>query len=399
MTWSFRRAAAVLTATAVLGSFACLQLAYGRRAKEPQFKAPAPPAGAAAPAKPGGPAAPKDEFEFSGISLVKDSNLKQSVQAANDYIEAELWVDACRVLQKLIDRPDDVFVPVPRQSPDGKEVTAWVSVKKEANRLLANLPEKGKDFYKITYGPKAATLLADAKAKSDKALMGQIAAHYLYTDAGLEATNWLANYMLDRGEYVSASLYFRRLIDREGLEKAPAKTLFKAAYAFHQVDNRADEKLVRDQLNSRSGEVALGKETKSVGELQEFINSLARASFTQNRSEWPLFGGDPSRNAQGSGGAAFMDMRWRQPTVQAEQTNAFLKTAEKHLREKKQPVLPAFYPVTAVATATGGKRQALLIFRSFTGIQAVDMKNGKLAWDSPSGWSLDRMLERGSDAR
>src|SRR5205085_10840507 len=110
---------------------------------------------------------------------------------------------------------------------------AWVGVKKEASRLLANLPDKGKDFYKLTYGPKAAALLADARAKSDPALMAQVAKFYLYTDAGLEATSWLANYMLDRGEYTAANLHFRRLIDRQGLDKVPAKALFKAAYAFH----------------------------------------------------------------------------------------------------------------------------------------------------------------------
>jgi outer membrane protein assembly factor BamB len=394
MTWSFRRVAAVLTATAVLGSFAFLQHANAQK----KLATPPPVATPGAPGAPAGPPAPKDEFEFSGISLVKDSNLKSQVEAANDYIQAEDWVEACRVLQKLIDRPDDVFVPVPRTNPDGKEVTAWVSVKKEANRLLANLPEKGKDFYKLTYGPKAATLLADAKAKSDPALMAQIAKFYLYTDAGLEATNWLASYMLDRGEYTAANLHFRRLIDRQGLDKVPTKTLFKAAYAFHQVDNRADEKLVRDQLSARSGEVALGKETKSVSELQEFIDGLARASFTQNVSEWYVYGGGPGRNAQGNGGTAFMDMLWKQPTVQADETTRFLKQAERHLEGKKQPVLPAFYPVTAVNTS-GGKRQPLLIFRSYWGIHAVHMKTGKLAWDSPSSWSLDRTLARGSDAR
>ena len=53
--------------------------------------------------------------------------------------------------------------------------------------------------------------------------MAQVAAHYLYTDAGLEATTWLANYMLDRGEYTAANLHFRRLIDRQGLDKVPPK--------------------------------------------------------------------------------------------------------------------------------------------------------------------------------
>ncbi len=397
MTWSVRRAAAFLTAAAVLGSFALLPVAYGRRA---QVKTPAAPTPAVpgAPATPGGPPAPKDEFEFSGISLVKDSNLKAQVEAANDYIQAEDWVEACRVLQKLIDRPDDVFVPVPRTNPDGKEVTAWVSVKKEANRLLAGLPDKGKDFYKLTYGPKAAGMLAEAKAKSDPALMARVAKFYLYTDAGLEATTWLANYMLDRGEYTAANLHFRRLLDRQGLDKVPPKTLFKAAYAFHQADNRADEKLVRDQLNSRGGEVALGTETKSVSELQEFISGLARASFTQNVSEYPVYGGNPSRNAQGNGGTAFMDMLWKQPTVTADETSRYLKQAEKLLEQKKQPILPAFYPVTAVKTANG-KREPLLIFRSYWGIHAVHMKTGKLAWDSASNWGLDKTIARGSEAR
>src|SRR6516162_11311793 len=118
---------------------------------------------------------------------------------------------------------------VERTGPGGK-TTHWVSVKSEADRLLANLPPKGKDFYQVTYGPRAAEDLKKAKASSSIEQLTIVTRNYLHTDAGAEATNLLGTYLLDRGEWTTAALCYEKLLKREGSDKLTAATLFKAAY-------------------------------------------------------------------------------------------------------------------------------------------------------------------------
>jgi outer membrane protein assembly factor BamB len=88
--------------------------------------------------------------------------------------------------------------------------------------------------------------------------------------------------------------------------------------------------------------------------------------------------------APGLGSAPFLEMAWAQPTIREEPTRKWVLTqGVKALEDRNLPVLPAFYPLGA-----GDK----IIFRSHWGIHAVDVKTGKLLWESDSRWSIDRMV-------
>src|SRR5262249_19881817 len=71
---------------------------------------------------------------------------------------------------------------------------------------------------------------------------------------------------------------------------------------------------------------------------------------------------------------------WRQPTIREKLTQRWVDMAINTHESRQQAVLPAFFPIAAA-----GK----LIYRSYYGIHAVDLKTGKLVWESPSVWSLD----------
>ena len=54
---------------------------------------------------------PVMDTDFSdNISLPKDNLLAKQIEAANDYIAEKDWVEATRILQKLVDRREDVFI-------------------------------------------------------------------------------------------------------------------------------------------------------------------------------------------------------------------------------------------------------------------------------------------------
>jgi hypothetical protein len=405
MTRSYRRASLVLLAVAIVGSGAFLQNAP---AQKKGFKGPIalppPPIGVPAVAD---DSRPRDGFEFSGVSLPKDEKgYKKKIQAAVDYTEEKRWDIAIHTLQSLVDIKEDVFVQLPHKTPDGKEGLRYVSVKTEANRLIGALPKEGLEFYKLTYGAEALALLKEAKAKGDPAILGQLIKRFTHTDAGQEAIVLLAGFDLDRGNYVASSLRFEKLLAREGADKLPAAVLFKMAYAFSAAGDKANAKLAWEKLKGQGREVVLGKESRTVGELQEYVTQLVRSSYANDASEARLFRGTPNRANQLVGGPAFLEARWKQPMAHAKlkeiqdtPVGQYLQRATRLLvEERKQPVLPAYFPVTATVVK-GEKRLPLLLFKDYTGTHAVDMKTGKLYWSQPSSWSLEKMLGKGADGR
>jgi outer membrane protein assembly factor BamB len=396
----FRRACLVVLTLALLGSATFVGKGHAQRIKK--MAVPAVPV-----ALPGGPAEgapdapPRDGFDFSGLALPKDEKgLKDKIKAAVDYIEEENWAIAIPHLQKIVDLPADVFVKLPRKTVEGKETATWVSARTEANRLIANLPKAGLEFYKLTYGAESLALLKKAKATGDPALLAEVMKRFAHTDAGAEAIVLLALYQLDRGNSVPADLCFQKLLHREGADKLPPHVLYYMAVAAHLAGDKAGEKQAWNHLKATGRDVALGKETRSVSELQDYVNGLQNSAISQDASEAVVYRAGLSRSNQLVGGPAFMEARWRAPMIRSDvagPTFRTLQTAEKILHDLKQPILPAFFPVTATVVKDG-KRQPLLIYKNFWGVHAVDMRTGLLQWDSGSTWSLEKMLA-GRDSR
>jgi len=418
MSWNTRRASLVLLALIVAVSGFWLD--QGRAQVKIQVQQPG-----AMPLIPQPPPGPDtrmnpDGFLNGGISLPKDEKGRgKSIEAALDYIKEEDWKTAVPTLQKLLEIDEDVFVRLTRKNAEGKDALAWVSVKQEADRLIGSLPAAGLDYYKVTYGARAADMLKKAKQSGDPSLLAELMKKYTHTDAGGEAIKLLADYHLDRGNYIAAGLCYGKLLNRQGAEKVSSAVLAKAAWAAHMAPasttsspnsvlagNVLSEKEIWKQLRARSREVQLGEQTYTVDELEEHVAKLERPNFSQNATDAVVFRATPSRSNQLVGGPAFMSATWRQPMMHDEQKdNAApyerLKRATDYWsKDRKQPIVPAFSPITVTVTTKSDKKMPLLIYKNYWGIVARDLKNGgEIVWASPSTWSLERMLQRRAEPR
>jgi outer membrane protein assembly factor BamB len=393
MSWSLRRVALTLGLVTLLcaATFITQAVGQGQVAQPVVQPVRQPKGGPAVPPQP--PPTEKDPTEFShAIDLPKDPRVSQQIQAAQDYIAEEDWLTACEVLQALLQHNQDYFMKVERNGPGGKTVS-WVSVKSEADRLLATLPPKGKEFYQVTYGPKAAEDLKKAKASSSIEQLTIVTRNYLHTDAGVEATNLLGTYLLDRGEWTTAALCYEKLLNREGNDKLSATTLFKAAYAFRMVGDTEHENACWNKLKTRTRDLVIGKETRSVDELQEYLTRTGRpATEMQLFDDTPYPGGGPSRSAQARHpGPAFLEPEWRMPTARKSETQIWIKDAATRAQDRNLPV-PAAQPITATTVNKDNQKVSLVVFRSHYGVHAIDLKTGKLKWETPSLYSLDRMV-------
>jgi len=390
MSWSLRRAGGVALTVAAFATLAFLQVA--RAQKLPAVEAAQPNVAQPPQPQPGQPGQPGDAIEQeSNITLKRDNEKAAKIEAAQDYINTEDWKQATELLQLLLQLESDVFAQLPRKDAEGKVTKVWTSVRGEAKRLVATLPKAGLDFYKVTYGNDAALQLQKAKETGDPAPLADVMRRFLYTDAGGEATTLLATYYLDRGDFTAAALCFKRLIERDSLAKIDKNVLFKAAYAFHQIGDEKAENDVWKELATRGGSVSLGGRNHSLEELQKFVGGLVRVVGELNRTTWPIFGGNTSRNAKAEGDTAFMDAKWRQPLSAFDATKDRLKQATDQLTDKQIPMLSSFYPITATLTKDGEKIPAV-VYRDYEGLHAYHLKTGKRLWKAPSPLALDGLL-------
>src|SRR5262249_15044892 len=352
----------------------------------------------------GGPANaddPNTVGEFGMVTVVTEKKHRDKLAAARDYIKDKQWDKAVFLLQGLLDlEREDVMVPVPRVGPDGREATSWVSVRQEANRLIGSLAKDGMEVYKLQNNQKAAEVLKQAKETSDSRLLAKVATSYLHTDAGAEAIELLATRMMDRGEFEGAALLFERLVQRDGVDKVGLLSLFKAKLAFSRCRDataKANADLVSRQLEARAPEgVQIGARTFTLNELNNLVAKYADPLLLKATVfDWPLgLGGQQHRNAQGVGGPPFMERVWEQSMFVEDTKGSVLKwitEALTQLADRKNAALPAFHPVAATAEVPGKGTRQLMVYRSYWGIHAVDIKTGLMMWDADCPWSLEKM--------
>jgi outer membrane protein assembly factor BamB/tetratricopeptide (TPR) repeat protein len=332
----------------------------------------------------------KNGSASDAITFPTDRKAKTSLGLAEDFIKEKSWGEASRILQSLLESKEDVFVEVER---NGKPTRT--SLWREANRLVGAMPPQGREFYELQYGARARTRLTDAKTRNDPKALAEVALRYLHTDAGVEATNLLGSHYLDRGDYPMASVCFERLLTNEKADQLSPMTLFKAALALRRANQPADADKVWAKFSAKAekGVLVAGANvpfSQFQREMERLSDNPALAGARV--ADWLLFKGDPSRSAQGSGSTPFLEVKWAQPTARQPQTEHWLTQALKQ-HEERQPAIPAFFPIATTVHTPSGETLPLVVYRSHWGVHAVDLRSGKLFWESPSFGSMDKIVE------
>ncbi len=392
MSWSSCRAVLVLVVVAALGAVSLAPNATAQKRPPIGIDPPPPPPVAKV----------KDAYDLGSIALVKDDDVAEKI----GYVDAEVrrrepdFRAATEAIHELLERTEDVFVPVNRRGPDGREITAYVSVRREANRLLGVLPPAGKAIYEAKYGAEAARMVKQARERNDWQEMARAAALYLHTESGPSAAGWLATYMLDRGEFRSAAHFFQMLINRQGIRNVTAASLMKAAIAFQYGENSDGKEAVYTELARRGLDLKVRGDDMTVADFKAYVDRLGAGASTQYAGDSLLFGGGPGRSSRLIGGAPFLEATWRVKTFVTNDTKRQIEAAEKALLTpttgRAQPVLPGFYPLT-VTIAKGETKRPLVVYRGYDGIYARDVndKAGKVVWRARSPWSMDEMFASG----
>jgi outer membrane protein assembly factor BamB/tetratricopeptide (TPR) repeat protein len=359
---------------------------------------------------PGQGTPPDDKMPFSdAVTLPTNRQSKGLIQAAQDYIKKKEWGTAAECLQQLLEDKQDSFIEIDAPADDkGKPTKRRVSVRTEANRLIGELPPDGLETYQVKYGQAAADNLKAAVEGNDPAKLAEVALRYLHTKAGADATNLLGTYYLDRGEYLMASLSFERLLGRADTDKFSAKVIFKAALAARRAGDSVMAEKFWKKMSDKAGrgELVFGTRRVTLDQIRaEFDKAVAAGPG--GLTDWALFHGNPARNAQGIGGVAYLEPRWKfdmaadaTPNPDERERSDVNKIVREYVQRayaglEGKPILPAFFPISA---------NGRLLIRTYRGVQAISLRTeetpdgpvpaGRELWESTTDGGLYAMVSK-----
>jgi outer membrane protein assembly factor BamB/tetratricopeptide (TPR) repeat protein len=320
--------------------------------------------------------APDPPAETKGLRLPTDPKVEKQLAAAQDYLQERDWAQAIRLLQSIVDHPEEVFVST-------RPPNRLVSAQQEAQKQIASLPKPGKEFYERTYRPAALRLLQEAREKKNANLLAEVVRRFLHTRVGPEALAELARHHFEAKHMHRAAAAYRQLLAFRPLTDWEPIRLYRAAVACRETGDAQQMLALRKALLDKLGPRGLRVGDKVLGR-KEILKEFAAVA---RPAGWPLFRGDPQRTNQGKGSAPFLVPRWTRAVTIRTEAQAWLDRARERLDKQGRALLPASAPLVIPG------KHPVIVFRSNRGLEAHDPRTGKLYWRSLNRWSLDRGLE------
>lgn len=346
----------------------------------------------------------------------EERDAKNQLKAARDYLDFKVipWKTVGPLLQNILDARSDSFFVFKERVGDREEIRR-ISVKTEANRIIAAFPKEGLEFYQQLYGAEGERLLKYAVENGyELAALSDLSQRYFHTRAGGEATVLLGTIHLDRGNYLEAAHAFERLLARPASDDLlTTRTLFKAALAFRRSGDPKHADLAKatwekaERPIGRDG-LIIGRRTFNLDQLRAELDRQVQVVHTSGAlSDWPLRLGNAARNAVVAGGPPFLDPVFRPVPMlggdPSDEANAWIRAKLEPLfnrdtgdKTKSAVPLPAFFPLTA---------QDKVIFRTYAGVSAVATRDhqshgalvraGDLLWRQMADVGLYQLMTTG----
>jgi len=149
----------------------------------------------------------------------------QACIADKEYGQAVAAIQAC------LHTDDKILIPFVNQAGDKIEI----SVHAEAERILKSAPPEALAVYRKTEGESSEVRLKAAGTNEEK--LKALSRAYLFTNAGANGTEKLADIQFDAKKFKEAAKAYQRLTYVKPLENLAPLTLFKAAKSAHIATN------------------------------------------------------------------------------------------------------------------------------------------------------------------
>jgi len=264
------------------------------------------------------------------------------------------------------------------------EPSVRTSLKREAQRLLSSMPEAARELYQLQFGGDARELLDAATRDGDLAKLAEVTRKYFHTQAGYEATMLLGRLQLDLGHPLAAAMCFQRLVEAPSAARQfdpELSMLLAACWSYADRPQRSLETLAQLRQRFPGGRLEIGNQplpdlsTAREAEkwLAEQLGGRGLRTATQ-ATDWVMFRGDASRNAESPGGAPLPAFRWQVPTAADPSDENLIQELMADKAEQREPMLPVLHPLAV---------DNVILMRTPERLLAIDFETGKRVWEYP----------------
>ena len=313
--------------------------------------------------------------------VMPDRNLQRRHDQAERLIQAERYAEAGQLLGSILESSSDFLLPLP---PNATTTTTSQTFGSEILRKIEELPEVGRNSYKLQFETLAQRLLTDAIERGSLEGIQIVAQNYFLTPAGIDATFLLGMAQFEQGATGSAMFTLRKLqrrgLNTDGLEPTLSLTLATCQLRLG-MDDAAKETL--EQFLKRFPRPAIllgGNEPWTPQDADELLEKLRKNWGTPRsladwieRSGWLLSLGNAAQNPSTLTEKPLLELLWQIPTLTRADSNSEARLLQMMVRRSGNVYLPAGRPLVV---------DRRLILRGMYETTAVDIRTGKRLWRS-----------------
>ncbi|HEY5312337.1 MAG TPA: PQQ-binding-like beta-propeller repeat protein, partial [Pirellulales bacterium] len=311
----------------------------------------------------------------------------QRLATAEQLLGDQRFDEAVRFLDSILQAPEDFFF----QRAKGQRT--YRSLRTEAQRILGNLPPRGRESYELQFGAQARKLLEQAAQAGDAPGLADVSRRFFHTRAGYEATELLGTYQMEHGQPLAAALCFRRLRESPaGAARFEPLLSVKLAVCCLRAGMVSEAGEILSQLRKRNPDATLtiaGQDQKLFATGRHESAWLAQAATAAGDrqlepSGWLMCRGSPARNAASLGGTPLLNRRWAVSCINDPRLEKLAEQVRESYVDQSTATLPDCQPL-----AVGD----LIITRSVAGLVAIDFRTGKRIWRGPTDEAVKAVLD------
>lgn len=325
------------------------------------------------------------------------------IETAKEALANESYAEAVTLLGELLvdESGEDYFMPTNRR-------ISTNSIRRTAESLIGEMPQRGLDVYELKYGIAAKKELRRAIEANDNQALKSVARKYLHTDAGYVAAMMLGRRALFDGNFGLASRFFNKIYSsKQARTRLDPEASILYAISL-RLSNATDAAVnVIDELKNDYPTIRLNvggrTEVYTIAEKEETQTWLANvtqnfqdqqpkspSSLADFDQEWPNYRFDEARSSQGMVGEPLLIPQWTVQLADQKQSE-LIQRLSKSAKAKKLPFMPT---VNAIAL------KGTVIMRTPEHVFGINLDSGERVWHYPwnSPLNLDAETKQKPDS-
>lgn len=206
-----------------------------------------------------------EEKYAGGAALKTDSDLEDQLKRAETFVAEKNWRNATILWDRVLEKSGNSLI-----TRDGE---TYISLVKQVEETIRNLPPNGLQVYRISADGKARALMPGDPGEADDIALEKLVRLYFMSSLGDDAAFELGCRSLDRRDFVSASRLFSKILDEH-----PDPSIDRNEVLIRQAiaaGNLGDRKAAEQALQAvqTDGNNAAGQLLVNVRKHLEFLES------------------------------------------------------------------------------------------------------------------------------